>query len=138
MSTILDTCVISELYRVGREPAVESEVNALGEDVYISVVTISEMSFGAHSLPVGSRQTELLHQLAQTEQRFAGRTLDVGADIAQLCGQIRGETRRSGIQIDLADGLIAATAIHHGMAVMTRNVSDFAPTGVEVINPWPA
>ena len=110
----------------------------MGEDTYISVVTISEMSFGAHSLPVGSRQTELLDQLTQTEQCFAGRTLDVGADIARLCGQIRGETRRVGIQIGLADSLIAATAIHHGMAVMTRNVNDFAPTGVEVINPWPA
>ena len=49
MSTLLDTCVISELYRAGAEPAVESEVNALRENVYISVVTISEMSFGAHS-----------------------------------------------------------------------------------------
>ena len=88
-------------------------------------------------LPVGARQRDLLDQLAQTERRFARRTLDVDADIGRLFGQIRGETRRVGIQIDLADGLIAATAIHHGMAVMTRNVNDFAPTGVQVVNPWP-
>lgn len=42
-----------------------------------------------------------------------------------------------GIQIGLADGLIAATAIHHGMVVMTRNVSDFTSTGAQVVNPWP-
>ena len=113
-------------------------INALGEDAYISVVTISEMSVGAYSLRVIRKQRERLDQLAQTERRFAERTLDVGADIARLCGQIRARTRRAGIQIDLPDGLIAATAIHHGMAIMTRNVRDFAPTGVDVINPWPA
>ena len=138
MSTLLDTCAISELYRAEPEPAVESAIDALGEDAYISVVTISEMSFGVHGLPPGRRQRERLDQLAQTERRFAERTLGVGADIARLCGQIRARTRRAGIQIDLADGLIAATAIHHGMAVMTRNARHFAPTGVEVINPWPA
>ena len=137
MRIILDTCIISALHSVKPEPAVISEVNALGEDVYISVVTISEMSFGAYSLPVGNRRTELLDRLTQTEQRFAGRTLDVDADIARLCGQVRGERRGTGIQIGLADGLIAATALHHGMAVMTRNVRHFAPTGVEVVNPWP-
>ena len=137
MTTLLDTCVISELHHAEPEPAVELGVNVLGEEIYISVVTINEMSFGAHSLPAGRRQTELLDQLTQTERRFADRTLDVCADIARLCGQIRGRTRRVGIQIDLADGLIAATALHHGMAVMTRNVRHFAPTGVEVIDPWP-
>ena len=136
MRIILDTCIISALHKP--EPAVVSEVDALGEDVYISVVTISEMSLGAHSLRVRPRRRTLLDQLAQTEQRFAGRTLDVDADIARLCGQIRGERRRVGIQIGLADGLIAATALHHGMAVMTRNVRHFAPTGVEVVNPWPS
>ena len=138
MSTLLDTCAISELYRAEPEPAVELAIDALGEDAYISVVTISEMSDGAYSLRVIRKQRERLDQLAQTEWRFAERTLGVGADIARLCGQIRARTRRAGIQIDLADGLIAATAIHHGMAVMTRNVRHFAPTGVEVINPWPA
>jgi len=137
VSTLLDTCVISELYCAEPEPAVESEVNALGEDAYISVVTISEMSFGAHGLPLGRKQRKHLDQLAQTERRFAGRTLDADAGIARLSGQIRGETRRVGIQISLADCLIAATALHHGMAIMTRNVRDFAPTGVDVINPWP-
>ena len=46
-------------------------------------------------------------------------------------------TWRVGKQIGLSDGLIAATALHHRLAVMTRNVSDFAPTGVQVVNPWP-
>ena len=114
MSTLLDTCAISELYRADPEPAVELEVNALRGDAYISVVTISEMSIGAHLLPAGRRQRERLDQLAQTERRFAERILNVGADIARLCGQIRARTQGVGIQIGLADGLIAATAIHHG------------------------
>ena len=136
MSTLLDTCAISELYRAEPEPAVELAIDALGEDAYISVVTISEMSIGAHSLRV-IRSSASASTSSPKRSGFAERILDVGADIARLCGQIRARTRGVGVQIDLADGLIAATAIHHGMAVMTRNVRHFAPTGVEVVDPWP-
>ena len=137
MSALLDTCIVSEAYRINAEPAVRSAVDGLGNAAYISVITIGEISRGAHLLKAGERQTELFDWLRWTEQHFAKRTLSVDADVARLWGKVAVETRRVGRQVKMADGLIAATALHHGMMVMTRNVNDFAPTGVQVVNPWP-
>ena len=138
MNAILDTCIVSEAYRNNVEPAVRSAVERLGDAAYISVVTIGEISRGAYLLEAEDpRREEILDWLRWTEQRFAKRTLDVDADVARLWGRVSVETQRMGRQVKMADGLIAATALHHGMAIMTRNVNDFIPTGVEVVNPWP-
>ena len=137
MSAILDTCVISELYEVNAEPAVVYKVNELGMAAYLSVITIGELFLGAQLLEAGRRQRALLESLRRTERRFAQRILPIDTEVARVWGRITAETRGVGRQVPPLDGLIAATALHHGMAVMTRNVRHFAPTGVEVIDPWP-
>lgn len=137
MSTILDTCVVSELYDDEAEPAVVQRVDELGADAYLSVITIGELFRGTQKLVPGRRQRGLLDALRRTEQRFAQRILPVDTEIARVWGRITAETQGIGREVGEADGLIAATALHHGMAVMTRNVRHFAPTGVEVVNPWP-
>ena len=138
MSTILDTCIVSELYGVKAEPAVVQRVNELGADAYLSVITIGEIFRGTQKLEPGHRQRVLLDSLHHTEQRFAQRILPIDTEIARVWGRITAETQGTGREVGEADGLIAATALHHGMAVMTRNVRHFAPTGVEVVNPWPS
>ena len=137
MSTILDTCVVSELYDDEAEPAVVRRVDELGADAYLSVITIGELFRGTQKLVPGRRQRALLDALRRTERRFAQRILPVDTEIARVWGRITAETQGIGREVGEADGLIAATALHHGMAVMTRNVRHFAPTGVEVVNPWP-
>ena len=138
MSAILDTCVVSELYDVNAEPAVVQRVNELGANAYLSVITIGELFRGTQLLEPGRRQRALLQSLRRTEQRFAQRILPIDTEVARVWGQITAETRDVGREVGATDGLIAATALHHGMAVMTRNVRHFAPTGVEVVNPWQA
>ena len=139
MNAILDTCIVSEAYRNNVEPAVRSAVERLGDAAYISVVTIGEISRGAYLLePEDPQREQILDWLRWTEQRFAQRILPIDPDIARVWGRITAETRGVGREVGAADGLIAATALHHGMAVMTRNVRHFAPTGVEVVNPWPS
>ena len=135
---ILDTCVVSELYDVNAEPAVVDRVNELGADAYLSVITIGELFLGTQLLEAGRRQRALLESLRRTEECFAQRILPIDTEITRLWGQITAETRSIGRQVAPPDGLIAAAALHQGMAVMTRNVSDFAPTGVQVVNPWPS
>ncbi len=137
MSAILDTCVISELYEVNAEPAVVQRVNELGADAYLSVITIGELFRGTQELEPGRRQRTLLESLRRTERRFAQRVLPIDTEIARIWGRITAETRSVGREVGAPDGLIAATAIHHGMAVVTRNVRHFSPTGVQVVNPWP-
>ena len=137
MNALLYTCVVSETFKFGPERAVIARVVGLGEGAYISVITIGEMLKGAELLAAGSRQSELLVRLDKLQDDFGPRILDVDLEIARLWGQLTAHAQRQGRQVAAPDGLIAATARHYGLPVMTRNVRDFAPTGVQVVNPWP-
>ena len=137
MKTLLDTCVLSEARKASGEPAVKSAVEALGKDAYISVITIGEILKGADLLAEGRSQRELLAWLEAVQRGFGPRILPVGVAVARLWGRLTAPAQRRGRQIAAPDGLIAATACVHGLPVMTRNVGDFAPAGVEVVNPWP-
>lgn len=137
MKTLLDTCALSETRKVSGEPAVKSAVDALGKDAYLSVITIGEILKGAHLLAEGRSQRVFLAWLDAVQGEFGPRILPVDIEIARLWGDLTAHAQRRGRQIAAPDGLIAATARHHGLPVMTRNVSDFTPTGVEVVNPWP-
>ena len=70
------------------------------------------------------------------ERGFAERILPVDAETARLWGDLDAAARRAGRQVGVSDGLIAATAVQHGLRVMTRNVSHFAPMGVLIVNSW--
>ncbi len=137
MRALPDTCVVSEVHKPNGEPRVKSAVADLGDRAFISVITIGEMYKGAHGLVPGQRQRDLFAWLDRLQNDFRQRILQVDAPIARLWGQLTARAKHRGQQIAAADGLIAATALHHEMAVMTRNVKDFAPSGVDVVNPWP-
>ena len=137
MSALLDTCVVSEEYKANPEPAVMAAVAALGNNAYISVVTIGEVLKGADLLAEGREQRKLLAWLNKTQDDFGPRILPVDLEVARLWGELTATAQRRGRQIAAPDGLIAATARRHRLPVMTRNVGDFAPAGVEVVNPWP-
>ena len=138
MKVLLDTCVISELHRANAEPKVRSAVESLGEaDTFLSVITIGEISFGARLLDEGRRRREIMEWLRGIERDFADRILGINAQTAWLWGRLTADARQAGQQISTADGLIAATARYHELQVMTRNIKDFASTGVQILNPWP-
>ena len=138
MKTLLDTCVLSETRKASGEPAVKSAVEALGKDAHVSVITIGEILKGAHLLAEGRSQRTLLAWLEAVQGEFGPRLLPVGVEVARLWGHLTAHAQRQGRQIAAPDGLIAATARHHGLPVMTRNVADFLPAGVQIVNPWPA
>ena len=138
MKVLLDTCVISEIRRSNAEPRVTAAVQSLGEgDAFLSAITIGEISFGLRRLERGKRQRELMEWLRGLERDFADRILGIDGQIARLWGEIRADAQRAGREVAMTDGLIAATARHHGLQVMTRNVDDFTPTGIQIVNPWP-
>ena len=70
--------------------------------------------------------------------RFANRVLPITAGVAELWGAMAGQARLRGTTLPIIDGLVAATARHHDLTVVTRNVKDFSVWGVPVINPWEA
>lgn len=138
MMYVLDTNVVSELRKV-RLGKVDANVAAWTEsvdaaDLFVSAITIMELELGVLSLErkdaaQGAMLRSWLEQHVLPE--FAGRTLPIDTAVAQRCARLHVPDKRGE-----RDALIAATAIVHGMAVVTRNVADFKPTGVAVVNPW--
>ena len=135
---VLDTNVVSELRRAKAGKA-DKNVTAWAARVpagglFLSAITILELEIGV--LLVERRdpaQGAILRVLLDRYvlPAFAGRVLAVDTAVAQRCARLHVPDPRSG-----RDALIAATALVHGMTVVTRNVADFEPTGVPILNPW--
>jgi len=135
---LLDTNIPSELIRTRPDPNVERWVYAQNEQsLYLSVVSIGELRRGLAILPISKRRTELTLWLdGDLLPRFHRRILSVTQSIADRWGILDGQCQLRGTPLNTADGMIAATALEHGLTVVTRNVRDFTGLGVEVINPW--
>ena len=135
---LLDTCVISEFARPRPERKVVDWLNAVENDrVFLSVVTIGEIQFGISNRPPSNRRTELEVWLnVELANQFAGRVLPLDADTFITWARMASEQRRQGEPLGVMDSLIAATAVHHKMVLVTRNVADFNVAGLSLLNPW--
>jgi hypothetical protein len=139
MRTLIDTDVLSEARKPDGHAMVKQRLAAAEpNDLFISVISIGEITHGIARLPAGTKRRELEAWLGVTERHFADRILPIDRDIAQLWGEITAKAANAGRTLHAADGLIAATALHHGLRIMTRNVKDYGVTGVLLSNPWEA
>ena len=137
---LLDTNCISELVRNNPEPRVLQWIEAADESLlYLSVLTMGEIRKGIARLPASRRRTRLETWLElELGARFAGRILSIDREIADRWGILAVVAKRAGRALSAVDGLLAATALHHNLTIVSRNVSDFADTHVPVLNPWEA
>ncbi len=137
MKYLLDTNVISEFHKPKVNSAVRAKLAAVeDDDLFLSVISIGEITNGIARLDVGKQRRDLEAWFAHTERLFANRVLSVNRDIAQLWGELTAKLAKSGRVLPVSDGLIAATALHHRLHLMTRNISDFESTGLILVNPW--
>ncbi len=103
----------------------------------LSVLTLGEIRKGIDSLRDRSRRAALESWLNHDLMvRFAHRILDVDQGVADRWGQIAAKAATAKRLLPVIDGLLAATAIHHNLTMVTRNAKDVATTGVPAINPW--
>ena len=137
---LLDTNVLSELRKAGDGKADANVIAWLsGVDaatVYLSAITLLEIELGIllierRDAAQGVRLRTWMTQHVLPE--FLNRTLPIDAAVALRCASLHVPDPRAD-----RDALIAATALVHGMTVVTRNVADFQPTGVPLLNPWDA
>lgn len=139
MRVLLDTCVVSELQRAAGNKRVRSRVESIQtQDLFLSVITVGELTRGVSQLPAGKKKTALAAWILRLEQGYGKRILPVDADTARIWGELTAAAQENGKPVGAADGLIAATGIRHGLHVMTRDVGDFSETGAMFINPWDA
>lgn len=137
MKVLLDTCVLSELRRKDGDPDVRKAIESFPDsDLYVSVLTFGEIVKGITLLAPGKKKQELQQWMLGLERHYADHILPVDIETSRIWGEITARARVRGFTLAAADGLIAATALRHGLHLMTRNTSDFSATGVLLINPW--
>ncbi len=135
---LLDTNCVSELVRVKPEPRVVEWMEATDEALlYLSVLTLGEIRKGLAGLAQGRRRARLETWLeVDLQARFEGRILAIDAPVADRWGLLAAQAKSSGISLPIIDGLLAATALHYNLTVVTRNSSDFRNAQIQVLNPW--
>lgn len=138
MKALLDTCVISELISKQPNPKVVEFVDSLEpEDVYLSVITIGEIVKGVEKLSKSRRKMDLQAWLKDDLLvRFEGNIVVLDTDVLIEWGKLTTRLESAGKTMPAIDSLIAATALVKKMTLVTRNVSDFEATNVDILNPW--
>jgi predicted nucleic acid-binding protein len=135
MSYLIDTNVISEL----KKPAPSAKViawldNIPSESLYLSVLTIGEIRKGAEKHPDKKRKESIRLWLEyDLLSWFEGRILPIDLHVADRWGRLLNEINRT---ISAVDSLIAATALHYDLRIVTRNEADFQFPTLQVVNPW--
>jgi toxin FitB len=133
---LLDTNVLSSLRRPERaDPALLAFASgSIGENAFVSAVSIMEIEYGALLLARRDRlqSAMLMEWLERTLlPEYSGRILDVTLAVARRCAALHVPNPQA-----YRDAFIAATALAHGLTLVTRNIKDFAATGVKLLNPW--
>lgn len=137
MSYLVDTNVLSELRRRNPDPGVRQWIaERPASALYLSVLTLGELRKGIEILPAGERKQRLLDWLeADLPTFFAGRILPIDAAVADRWGRL---VAQAGRPLPAIDSLLAATALVHGLTLITRNLRDFQVSQLQVIDPWGA
>jgi predicted nucleic acid-binding protein len=137
---LLDTNVISELRRPRPNPNVVGFVSSQSLDLlYVSVVTLAEVRFGIELLKDVNRRMELNDWLAHNiRPMFKDRVLQISEDIMLKWRLLMEEGRKTGHTFSEPDAIIAATALHHGLTVVSRDTSEYEKAKVTALNPWNA
>jgi toxin FitB len=140
---LLDTNVLSEMRKASRTKASSAKIDSRVKnwvngvpalDLYVSVISILELERGVHLLKLRDpAQAEVIRLWVRNRvlPSFDGRILPIDLAIVQRCAVLQSPN-----PIEYRDSLIAATALVHGMTVVTRNIRHFEPTGVALLNPW--
>jgi predicted nucleic acid-binding protein len=135
---LLDTNVVSELIKAQPDRNVVRWVEETDENIlFLSVLTLGEIRSGIEKLDPGRRRGRLESWLKiDLRLRFQNRILCITEAIAERWGALSAAAARKGRPLPVIDGLLAATALHHDLMLVTRNDTDVCATGVPTLNPW--
>jgi predicted nucleic acid-binding protein len=135
---VLDTNVISELFKPAPDPKVMAWVGGLpGDGLVTTTVTRGELLFGLYCMPEGRRRSDLLQGLTRLfEQKLTGHVLAYDDAAADAHAEIAAARRARGRPVGQSDMMIAGIARSRGATLATRNVRDFEGCGIPLVDPW--
>ena len=135
MNCLLDTNVVSELFKKAPHEGVIRWMNAADQDsLFLSVLTIGEIRKGIERMVHGDRKARLVTFLEKDVQvQFEGRILPIDLSIAETWGTLEAHAGRP---LPPVDALLAATAIVHNLSLVTRNIKHFSFAQLRLLDPW--
>lgn len=138
MKYLLDTCAISELVKPAPDAGVLKWFAQQDElSLCLSPLSLGDLKRGIEKLAAGKPKAFLQKWLtASVIQRFGDRLLPVTVEIGERWGDLQAKLEKKGKPMPTIDGLIAATALHHRLTVVTRNTKDMEASGASLFNPW--
>ena len=137
MKFLLDTCFLSELVKPVPEPAVLKWMEQREDQtLFVSAMTFAELQRGVERLAESRRRAELTSWLAQLEVNFSNRVLPFTLSTSRYWATMCAQAEAAGRSIAAFDSIIAASALEHGLALVTRNVRDFSHAPILLVNPW--
>lgn len=134
---VLDTNVLSEPLRRRPDAAVVAWLGT-ASDTTITAISAGELLVGVRNLPTGRRRSDLERAITGILDRFRDRVLPYDLAAAERYAEMQERRRSVGRPLSTEDGMIAAICSSRSASLATRNVGDFADTGVELVNPWTA
>jgi predicted nucleic acid-binding protein len=137
MIYLLDTNVVCESTARQPDPKVLAWCETHLAESLISTITVGEIWKGIHLLPPGKRRNNLAGWAARMEEELADCFLPLDTEVLKTWGEFYASHEAKGLNLGVLDSLIAATALVHGLTVVTRNTSDFPPP-IRTLNPWNA
>jgi hypothetical protein len=137
VSFLLDTNAVSEWVKPRPDPGLMKWLESADEDrIFISVVTLAELRYGAERLPAGKRRQQLERWLQEElPLRFEGRILQIDVQIADAWGRTIARSEGVGHPMGVIEAFLSATAEVNHLILITRNTSDF-PLLKTILNPW--
>jgi predicted nucleic acid-binding protein len=137
MAYLLDTNVLSEfLKKVPNQDVIRWVSDGDEMQQHISSLTIAEIQKGISKLPASQRKEDLMIWLDSVIKRYQDRILSFGLKTARIWGNTMAAIESQGRPLPVVDSLLAATALEHDLTIVTRNATDFEPTGVRILNLW--
>ncbi len=134
MTFLVDANVLSEATRPEPDPGVLEWLTRHEREIAVDPIILGEIRFGIFLLPAGKRRARLEHWFQEGVERI--HCLAWEAATGLRWARLLADLRAMGRSMPIKDSLIAATALVHGLAVVTRNRRDFEPAGVEIVDPF--
>ncbi len=135
---VLDTNVLSEPLKQQPNEHVLAWLTSLEEEAGVTAISVGELLTGVRALPAGRRRTGLLETIESTLMAFRGAVLAYDEAAARDYARLQESRRGAGRPLAVEDGMIAAICVARGRTLATRNTSDFAGLGLDLIDPWAA
>lgn len=132
----IDTNIVSETMRAEPNPNVLAWLARRDAELALSTVVLAEIAYGIERIRPEQRANRFDERLQMLRRRFSGRLFGLGEEAAMACGRLMGAAARQGLQISMADGMIAAIASVNGGQLATRNLRDFRASGLTLFDPW--